>query len=263
MSFAISLIAARASALDKPFDEYVNDTYSANIFTDKGDILQAAQNEGKTIKGGVTWETLGSETKAVIYASENGDFSTWVHENAHVFRRQLDGQLKLDAEKAFGVENGNWTTRQEEDFAQGFEDYLRKGTAPTNELKNLFQKVAEFLTKIYNGIKDRIKLTPEITAVYDQLLADTEGALANAERAVNISNNRNVNIDSDIETEIDSENDINDTQAVGNDTETTETDTQHNTNDTHSEESEVYNEDRKSTCSKSSNIKKSRMPNAA
>ena len=188
----IALLEARSAAIGMDISEYTKSFFEQNIFAQADDkrIQNEALQQGKAIAGGVAFRQFQGDVKAVIYASENGNFSTWVHENAHVFRRQLSGDLLTNAEKAFGVENGVWTEAQEEAFAQGFTDYLQKGIAPSQELKSLYQKMAEFLVNIYRSLKYAVKLTPDIEAVYNELLKNKEGSLAAAEKAVEQANRK-------------------------------------------------------------------------
>ena len=94
------------------------------------------------------------------------------------------GDLKTQAENAFDVEKGQWTREQEERFAVGFEDYLRTGRAQNNELKNLYQKLAEYISRVYHALKARIDFTKDIDDVYAQLMQGDDSILAAAERAV-------------------------------------------------------------------------------
>jgi hypothetical protein len=58
-----------------------------------------------------------------------------------------------------------------EQWARGFEAYLREGDAPTPELRSVFQQFKEWLTKIYTQAKQlNVNITPEIRGVFDRLL---------------------------------------------------------------------------------------------
>lgn len=113
--------------------------------------------------------------KPLITLFEQSDSSTLVHELSHVFRRQLgdiDPALLKQAEDAIGVKDGAWTKGQEEDFATGFEHYLRTGEAPREELKTVFQTFKELLTKVYESVlKDGdIEVPQELRDVFDIML---------------------------------------------------------------------------------------------
>lgn len=107
-------------------------------------------------------ETL-TDGKKVIHALNSPDFSTMVHEIAHVFEADLS-ESELSTMNNFGGR---------EAFARGFERYLREGKSPTPELESLFIKFKEWLREIYSKIKGspiEKKLTPEMRDIYDRLL---------------------------------------------------------------------------------------------
>jgi hypothetical protein len=169
---AIEILNARSKVMDMSLSEYVDIYYSEELLTHEDPKNQdgtAAQMEGK--KGAVSWPEIGADVRALIHVTETSDFSTWVHENAHIFRKQLAGESLIEAERAFLVKDGKWTKEKEEAFAMGFEDYLREGKAPREGLKTLYQKVADFLRNIYKTLRNRVVISPDIRTVYDKLLA--------------------------------------------------------------------------------------------
>ena len=198
-SAAIVLLESAALKKGLGLTEYVNQTFNnGHIFGNLEEAQAMAQKQnGADVKmqGAMLWRRFGAETRAVIYASEHSNFSTWAHELAHIWHDQLEGDLKTEAEKAFGVVNRDWrntpftfadgtVSTAAEGFARGFEDYLKTGKAPSNSLKKIFQDFAEFLARVYNGIKNFINMSPEITSVYDQLLQGDDSLLRLAEKAV-------------------------------------------------------------------------------
>lgn len=134
-------------------------------------------------KGAVVFD--GDGIKATIHAFEGKDFSTVVHENAHVFRRMLsdvaertgDARVKKDLatiEEWAGVKDGQWNRAAEEKFARGFERYLAEGKAPTPALKRAFDSFKHWMLAIYKsftGSAIDVKLTPSVKAVFDNLVA--------------------------------------------------------------------------------------------
>jgi hypothetical protein len=148
--------------------------------------------------------------KAVIYALENPDISTLVHELGHVFRLDLrrtisqaaddataarltadfetaskwagvvldeDGEYLWSGEAAYrhGVDSDQYRAaiQAEEKFARGFEEYLMEGKAPSPELVPVFEKFKEWLAHIYARVKGQLAgVTPEMKGVYDRLLAE-------------------------------------------------------------------------------------------
>ena len=69
-----------------------------------------------------------------------------------------------------------WRERHEA-FAETFEDFLRTGKAPTAALRDVFRTFKEWITRVYKNALSplqRANLTPEITAVFDRMLATDE-----------------------------------------------------------------------------------------
>ena len=140
----------------------------------------AFQNEGAKVKGAVDFS---NDNKASIYLFDGADISTLAHEvSGHVGRRMLaklaetDKGFRKDYEAAMkwaGAKDGEWSVAAEEKFARGFERYLQTGKAPFEELRSVFEKLRTWLTNIYKQIRGSsidVKLTPEITRVFDNLL---------------------------------------------------------------------------------------------
>jgi hypothetical protein len=167
-AIAVDLLEARANVLEVSLADYTSTYFADGMISDQS----AVNMDGK--KGAVSFT---ADVKALIHTTQTADFSTWVHENAHIFRRQLAGDLLTKAEAAFGVQNGVWDRAHEEAFAQGFEDYLREGKAPSTELQTLFGKMAAFLKRIYQNLKNRVSISPEIREVYDAILDKQESGV--------------------------------------------------------------------------------------
>lgn len=72
-----------------------------------------------------------------------------------------------------------WTTQAEEKFAGAFRKYLEEGNAPNNALQKAFRKIADALRAIYRfvGRDPGVQLTPEVRAVFDQLMRREETVL--------------------------------------------------------------------------------------
>lgn len=123
-------------------------------------------------KGAV--ETLESGRK-IIHALESPDFSTAVHEIAHVFEGELTSQEKEVVQKWVGTKS--WDIKTSETFARGFEKYLREGKAPSVQLAQLFKRFKEWLTNIYQSIKGgpiSKKVSPEVKEIFDSLLTEKQ-----------------------------------------------------------------------------------------
>lgn len=135
-------------------------------------------------KGGVSFDADG--IRATIHAFEAADFSTLVHENAHVFRRVLNDvagrtdntTIKADLsaiEEWAGVKDGKWNREAEEKFARGFERYITEGKAPTPKLVRAFETFKNWMLEIYRTITGSaidVKLTDEVRQVFDRMLGD-------------------------------------------------------------------------------------------
>ena len=193
---AVSIFTALAHGAGMDTETYLNTYYGEEVITNTppADMAGVAAQEGidtKEIKGASEFKELSGDVKALVYVSEKADFSTFVHEAAHIARKTLQGNLLLNAEKAFGVEDGKWTRSQEEAFARGFEQYLREGKAPNAELQSVFQKAAEFLTRIYQSLKELVHLSDDIRAVYDELLTGEKSVLREAEQNAQQTEQRN------------------------------------------------------------------------
>jgi len=193
---AVSIFTALAHGAGMDTETYLNTYYGEEVITNTppADMAGVAAQEGidtKEIKGASEFKDLAGDVKALVYVSEKADFSTFVHEAAHIARKTLQGNLLLDAEKAFDVIEGKWTRSQEEAFARGFEQYLREGKAPNAELQSVFQKAAEFLTRIYQSLKELVHLNDDIRTVYDELLTGEKSVLREAEQNAQQTEQRN------------------------------------------------------------------------
>lgn len=76
-----------------------------------------------------------------------------------------------------------------ETFAESWEAYIFSGKAPTQELRGLFRRMSEFFKSVYRSIREfiaspagaRVKTDPELTVLFDRLLA-TEDQIETAAR---------------------------------------------------------------------------------
>ena len=136
-----------------------------------------------------------NDTSRIIQLTEKSDLSSFLHESGHLF---------LEMEKVFAREYGlsdnqkailEWlgvdsfddiTDEMHERWAETFEVYLREGKAPSLGLRRAFAAFARWLKVIYRTLIDgrlaRADLSPEITEIFDRLLAtqaEIEEAAAN------------------------------------------------------------------------------------
>lgn len=126
---------------------------------------------------------IAEDGQAVIYALTDPNISTPLHELAHVYEQYLtatDKKTILEWSK-----QKEWTRETSENFAKGFEKYLADGIAPTAELQKIFEKFKDWLTEVYEGIKDSeidLEISPKMQNVYAKMLG---------EKAVNLQNPKN------------------------------------------------------------------------
>ncbi len=105
------------------------------------------------------------DARQVISSTLTHDGSTFPHEFAHVFQRQLggaDGQLLGDWA---GAKNGRWDAEAQEKFATAYEKYLQDGEAPNPSLRTTFGRFKVWLTDIYNALRNHVpaeSFTPEV-----------------------------------------------------------------------------------------------------
>lgn len=199
---AISILEAGAVSMDMKLSDYVKQTFPNGIFGNFQEAELSARQQGKLINGGVVIDGFGENAKAVIYASRTADFSTWVHEVAHIWQAQLTGKLKQNAEKAFNVENGDWKNSKYvfadghedtcgEAFAYGFEDILKNADSEFNtpEKQKIYKKFASYMSRTYNGLEKNIKINDDIKKVYDAFCLVDDNLLSQAEKAVKLEMN--------------------------------------------------------------------------
>ena len=194
---ALAILEAGAASMKMTLRDYVQTTFPHGVFGDFDKAQNAAQQQGVEINGAVSVSGFGANARAVIYASKTADFSTWCHELSHIWQVQLTGELKVNAEKVFQVQNGNWqestytfadghTDTSAEAFAYGFEDFLKHkaGEMAAEDKKAIFEKFADYMSRTYNGVKENIKVNEDIAKVYEQFVQLDDNILAEAEKAV-------------------------------------------------------------------------------
>lgn len=138
----------------------------------------------------------------VITLMQSANESTFIHESGHYFldvltdvamKENAPAQVKADVQTLmdwFGVKDlEEWRSLSideqraaHEQFARGFEQYLREGEAPSSALEKVFKAFKDWLTKIYKSSEElQVEISPEVRAVYDRLLATDEQIRARKE----------------------------------------------------------------------------------
>ncbi len=151
------------------------------------------QEEGKkesSVRGSATFKGSG---KAIISLFESADESTFMHEAAHLFLQDFLDASNSKALDELGVadlraldawlggfkrdKGGKLTasTNQHEQFARGFERYLRDGKAPSPSLKSAFERFREWLRQVYRKATALgVRMTPEVRSIYDSFVTTKE-----------------------------------------------------------------------------------------
>lgn len=136
------------------YPQHIGDIQKTNDIGQIGGMALAQMDQGSAPKGAVEFVRGG---QAVIHALQGADFSTAIHELAHVWRRSGEW-VTSDPEVASwaGVKKGFWNTAAEEKFARGVERYIRDGWSAENlpkRLERTFQRAAQFMSEVYSQIK--------------------------------------------------------------------------------------------------------------
>lgn len=153
-----------------------------------------ARYERGEVSGAYAQDARGMYTPAerTITLFGTADESTFIHESGHYFldimtdvagRSDAPEQVRADIQTLmdwFGVKDlDEWNSlsldekRQfHEQFARGFEQYLRDGEAPSSKLAEIFKQFKDWLISIYKSSKELdVELTDEVRGVYDRMLA--------------------------------------------------------------------------------------------
>lgn len=162
---------------------------------------------GQSPLGRITFQ----DSKAIIHLFKDADRSTFLHETGHYFLQIMDHlssmenadpQIKADMQAVrdwMGLKEGEEIgVPQHEQFARGFEAYLREGNAPSEVLRRTFQRFKQWLTQIYKSAKGlNVELSPEIRGVMDRMLA-TDEEIKNAHRAVGFDQSKGMEVPENI-----------------------------------------------------------------
>lgn len=120
------------------------------------------------------------DRRAVISLFERADASTFMHETAHFFFEELkafaptsekSAQMLKTVNDWLGSDGASYTVEQTEQFARGFEQYLREGKAPSSYLKRVFDAFMNWMRNLYKTAKElNVKLNDEVRGVYGEIL---------------------------------------------------------------------------------------------
>ncbi len=148
--------------------------------------------DGSMPRGSITFPE--DRSRFDIRLMKDANLSTFMHESGHQFFEVIGslveaGRATPEMQKDYqsllnwlGVKSrAEITVEHQEQFARGFEAYLREGKAPSAELRSMFAKFRAWLVGIYRQAKSlNVELTDEVRGVMDRMLA-TEDQIAAAE----------------------------------------------------------------------------------
>lgn len=166
----------------------------------------AVQKTGEFYQAQGTRRGAFSPSTATITMLARADLSTFNHESAHFYLEVLSDmaskpdappQIQEDMSKLlkwFGVPDlATWQgmtldeqRASHEKFAEGYEQYLFEGRAPSRALLPIFQRFRSWMVSVYKSLSifaagRNIQLNDEVRAVYDRLIA-TDQQIAEAEQ---------------------------------------------------------------------------------
>lgn len=150
------------------------------------------QNSINKQQGSIPEDALGmySRTENAITLFRKANPSTVLHELGHSWLEEL----RLDAQRENAPQKliDDWNTikawakinetdldkisvESHEQFARGIEAYVMEGKSPSTELQNVFSRFTHWLVRIYKNIKAlNVEISPEVSAVFDRMLATDE-----------------------------------------------------------------------------------------
>lgn len=136
---------------------------------DLGKEVYAAKKRG-VVLGQCEFLNDGS---SLVKLFKGSDTTTLLHELGHVFRRDLNESELAVAEKWLKVKDGVWTRTHHEKFVDGFLMYLKNGSAPSKELKGLFEYFRGWITEVYTSLirYKKLKVSPEVNEMFDGLFS--------------------------------------------------------------------------------------------
>lgn len=182
--------------------------YDAEVEGARAKVIQELTNRLNEKSGDILFQNenaprgIYTPGERVITLMQSANESTFIHESGHYFldvltdvamKENAPAQVKADVQTLmdwFGVKDlDEWRSLSideqraaHEQFARGFEQYLREGEAPSTALEKVFKAFKDWLTKIYKSSEElQVEISPEVRAVYDRLLATDEQIRARKE----------------------------------------------------------------------------------
>ena len=153
-------------------------------------LTDAQREEARASIHGFAVTGADGVTKA-IYAARDADVSTFIHEGVHAFTKlaeAVDPALYRGMMEAAGLDMDEYSradaagkeqmTRQAmEKLAYGAEAYLKEGpkSVQNTALRNLYDKIKEFLKDLADAIEKGKFLSPEVRSLFDNLFGEEAG----------------------------------------------------------------------------------------
>ena len=139
---------------------------------------------------------IGDAEAYIVNVFKGANLSSLLHESAHVYLSELSELVGSGTASTAMVKDWDIVTKwlgvdllspklteaqyrdAHEQFARGFEEYLREGKAPSPELADAFERFKQWLLKIYKTAQalgpDRVPLTDEVRQTFGRLISTKE-----------------------------------------------------------------------------------------
>lgn len=151
---------------------------------EEGFALFQRKGRGKDPRGRITFES----GRTLVELFQKADLSTFLHEAGHFYlnvmndlaqREGASEDVKADFQTVlewFGVESWDQVTHEHhEQWARGFEAFLREGKAPSSALRAAFDQFKGWLRGVYLSVRQlKVSITPEVREVLERILATDE-----------------------------------------------------------------------------------------
>jgi hypothetical protein len=158
--------------------EQIKSAIGNNGLYDKNNKNILFEQVKETIAGSYT------PSSRLIKIAESATFSTFLHESGHYFFDVIESMVKsgnapeglvkdynIIREYVGAQEGKELTVDQQEKFADAFVNYLGTGKSPSKALRRAFETFKNWLFTVFGGVRLYPELNPEITAVFDRMLA--------------------------------------------------------------------------------------------
>ena len=160
MNTAMSIVDAVAKYRGVSTDEYLSTAFREDAFVHQRAIPGA--------RAAVQF----TDGQAQIVFSDVSDFSSFMHEFAHVARGSLRSEDLQAIEAHYDASFDGGNIEAEERWARDMETYFRTGETPAPGLKNVFRRLARLMRDIYGSIIPT--LDAPVKEVLDRVFGDVE-----------------------------------------------------------------------------------------